>query len=102
MTSDDFHQLCRRASHRAVRQPGRIDNLKLSVNKRGESHIREPEMVYDFSRELDVDGGTYGIEVPTGGRYRFVDQVGDRRMRARHDLVIFGEREPEVLVEFKR
>jgi hypothetical protein len=102
MTSDQFHELCRQASRLAAGVPGRIGNLVLSVDDRGESVIREPEMLHAFCRILDAGEHSYGIEVPTDGRYRFVDQVGERTMRARHDLVIFGQSGPEVLVELKR
>ncbi len=102
MTSDLFHKLCLQASCLAVRQRGRIGNLVLSVNNGGESLIREPEMLYAFCRTLDAGEHRYGIEVPTGRRYRFVDQLRDRTMRARHDLVILEDSRPDVLVELKR
>jgi hypothetical protein len=97
-----FHKICVDATRYAVRESGRIGNLVVSVDRRGESLIREPEMIHAFAQALDEEGKRYGIKVPTGGRYRFVDQVGERTMRARHDLVIFGEAGPEVLVELKR
>lgn len=102
MEEATFRGLCVEVSKLAVAQPGRIGNLVLSVDGCGESLIREPEMIHAFARTLDAKGDSYGIEVPTDGRYRFVDQVGERTMRARHDLVIFGEAGPEVLVELKR
>ncbi len=94
--------MCHRASHLAVSQPGRIGNLVLSVNKRNESLIREPEMVYAFGRVLDGDGRRYGIEVPTVGLYWFTPRQGRKTIRARHDLVLFDGGERDVLVEFKK
>ena len=94
--------MCHRASHLAVSQPGRIGNLVLSVNKRNESLIREPEMVYAFGRVLDGDGRRDGIEVPTVGLYRFTPRQGRKTIRARHDLVLFDGGERDVLVEFKK
>ena len=48
----------------------------------------------------------YGVEVPTQEKYRFVDEEGEKAMRARHDMVFFSltvaTSEPVVLLEYKR
>ena len=68
--------------------------------------IREPEMLHAFCRTLDTQGVIYGIETPTELAYRFVDEIGENRVSARHDLVLLtgDERQwkREVLVELKR
>jgi hypothetical protein len=97
-----FHELCHEASHLAVRQPGHIGNLVLTTNHRDESPIREPEMLHAFGRTLDAQGGRYGIEVPTVGLYRFTKTEGKKTRRARHDLVLFKNRERDVLIELKK
>ena len=73
MTPDQFRELCRDASRMATSQPGRIGNLVLSKDKRGESLIREPEMLHAFGRTIDArpQPAAFGIEVPTIGLYRF-------------------------------
>jgi len=88
----------------AASQPGRIGNLVLSLNKRGESLIREPEMLHAFGRTLDAGARRvpYGIEVPTIGLYRFTTKQGQKMIRARHDLVLFEGGTRDVLIEFKK
>ena len=102
MDRDAFHELCHQASHLAVKEPGRIGNLVLSLNERGESIIREPEVLYAFCRTLDTDRRAYGVEVPTFGLYRFVKKDGVKTMRARHDLVLVESGKRDVLIEFKK
>ena len=102
MTPERFHEICVEASKKAVREHGQIGFLKLSTNDDGESLIREPEMIYAFAATLSESRLYHGIEVPTDGQYRFVDQDEGKKMRARHDLVIFGKEGPDVLVELKR
>lgn len=104
MDRNRFHELCLEASRLAVTHRDRIGNLRLTQkNERGEPIIREPEMVHAFCRTLDGPGWQtpYGIEVPTQKLYRFVDEEGEKTIRARHDLVLFEGAEPDVLVELK-
>src|SRR4051794_30722004 len=105
MIPERFHELCVQASTLAVRQRDHIGNLRLTQVRGKEPTIREPEMLHAFCRTLDGPRWnlTYGIEVPTGGLYRFVDEEVDQRaIKARHDLVLFEEAGPDVLVELKR
>lgn len=105
MDQERFHGLCLQASSLAVRDRDRIGNLRLTQqNERGEPIIREPEMLHTFCRTLDKLEWqiTYGIEVPTDGSFRFVPIPGNRRVKARHDLVLLAGDKPDALVELKR
>lgn len=104
MKSDQFRELCRDASRLATTQPGKIGNLVLSKDERGESLIREPEMLYAFGRTIEgrPQPVPYGIEVPTIGLYRFTTKKGEKVRRALHDLVLFEGGARDVLIEFKK
>ena len=104
MDQERFHKLCLEASGLAVKERDRIGNLRLTQkNDRNEPLIREPEMLHAFCRTLDDPKWEipYGIEVPTKGLYRFVDEEGEKTVRARHDLVLFDGANSDVLVELK-
>lgn len=104
MERQRFFDLCVEASRLAVRDRGRIGNLRLTQqNERKEPIIREPEMLHAFCRTLDGPEWqtSYGIEVPTEKLYRFVDEEGEKTIRARHDLVLFSGDDSDVIVELK-
>lgn len=99
-----FRALCCEASKLAVVNRDRIGQMRLTQKRGNEPTIREPEMLHAFCRTLDQPNWKkpYGIEVPTDGRFRFVTTPGDRRVKARHDLVFLDGDVPVVLVELKR
>jgi hypothetical protein len=109
MDQATFHELCHQASQLAVIAEGRISNLVLTqANDGDEPTIREPEMRHAFCLTLESDRWRlpYGIEVPTKRRYRFVDETGENKTTARHDLVLLADVEGalkrDVLFESKR
>lgn len=109
MDQATFHELCHQASHLAVAVEGRIGDLVLmQANDGDEPIIREPEMRHAFCLTLEGERWRlpYGIEVPTKRQYRFVDETGENKTSARHDLVLLTETaegfKRDVLFESKR
>ncbi len=89
MNQDKFREFVVAASKQAINPVGKIGHLVLTQTvPTGEPEIREPEMRHALAQEAERRQLTYGIEVPTDLKYRFVDATGERKVAARHDFVI--------------
>lgn len=102
MDQQAFQDFVVAAARRASRDFGRIGHLKLTQTYREAMRIREPEMRHALAQCAEEKSCSYGIEVPTEELYRFCEEPGDRRVRARHDFVMFpDQRAASVLIELK-
>jgi hypothetical protein len=100
MNQDECFAFAQAAGSRAVTTVGRIGYLRLTQYYRRGNHehkLREPELLIAVGQEAEARHIPYGVEVPTSRRYRFTTVVGTRRRRARHDVVLFGPEEGDVL-----
>ncbi len=107
MNQDKFREFVVAASKQAINPVGKIGHLVLTQTvPTGEPEIREPEMRHALAQEAERRLLTYGIEVPTDLKYRFVDATGERKVAARHDFVILEQANAgwnrSILLELKR
>lgn len=86
-----------KASKLMVVEPDKYENLIFTQERDGKQIIREPEATYSIANELSKKGVTFGLEVPTGKKYKI---KGSKPDSANTDLAI----EPtgkQINVEFK-